>query len=73
MGVWGGKVVATRVGLRQENDQSVFDAVLRGHLNFSSDPWPSAASSAKDLMKKMQISDPRERISAAEVLSKIHL
>ncbi|PHT76354.1 Calcium-dependent protein kinase 34 [Capsicum annuum] len=55
--------------LYAENDQSVFNAVLRSHLNFSSDPWPSAASSAKDLMKKMQISDPRERISTAEVLN----
>ncbi|KAG5589425.1 hypothetical protein H5410_039939 [Solanum commersonii] len=52
-----------------ENDQSIFDAVLRGHLDFSSDPWPSVSSSAKDLVKKMLRSDPRERISAAEVLN----
>lgn len=59
--------------LYAENDQSIFDAVLRGHLDFSSDPWPSVSSSAKDLVKKMLRSDPRERISAAEVLSKIQL
>lgn len=56
-----------------ENDQSIFDSVLRGHLDFSSDPWPSVSSSAKDLVKKMLRSDPRERLSAAEVLSKIQL
>ncbi|KAF3613198.1 Calcium-dependent protein kinase 3 [Capsicum annuum] len=51
-----------------ENDQSIFDAVLQGHLDFSSDPWPSISSSSKDLVKKMLRSDPRERIFAAEVL-----
>lgn len=60
-----------QLSLFAENDQSIFDAVLRGHLDFSSDPWPSVSSSAKDLVKKMLRSDPRERISAAEVLSKI--
>ncbi|XP_060180107.1 calcium-dependent protein kinase 1-like [Lycium barbarum] len=52
-----------------ENDQSIFDAVLRGHLDFSSDPWPSVSSSAKDLVKKMLRSDPKERLSSAEVLN----
>ncbi|PHU30746.1 Calcium-dependent protein kinase 3 [Capsicum chinense] len=52
-----------------ENDQSIFDAVLQGHLDFSSDPWPSISSSSKDLVKKMLRSDPRERIFAAEVLN----
>lgn len=52
-----------------ENEQSIFDAVLRGHLDFSSDPWPSISSSAKDLVKKMLRSDPKERFSASEVLN----
>lgn len=53
-----------------ENEQSIFDAVLRGHIDFSSDPWPSISSSAKDLVKKMLREDPKERLSANEVLSK---
>lgn len=53
-----------------ENEQSIFDAVLHGHIDFSSDPWPSISSSAKDLVKKMLREDPKERLSANEVLSK---
>ncbi|KAG2680999.1 hypothetical protein I3760_11G124400 [Carya illinoinensis] len=51
-----------------ENEQAIFDAVLRGHIDFSSDPWPSISSSAKDLVKKMLREDPKERLSAVEVL-----
>ncbi|CAA0838199.1 Calcium-dependent protein kinase 3 [Striga hermonthica] len=52
-----------------ENEQGIFDSVLRGHLDFSSDPWPSISSSAKDLVKKMLQSDPKDRLSAVEVLN----
>lgn len=53
-----------------ETEQSIFDAILRGHIDFSSDPWPNISSSAKDIVKKMMCADPKERLSAAEVLSK---
>lgn len=53
-----------------ENDQGIFDTVLRGHIDFSSDPWPSISSSAKDLIRKLLHSDPKERLSAIEALSK---
>ncbi|KAJ1405959.1 Serine/threonine-protein kinase, active site [Sesbania bispinosa] len=52
-----------------ENEQGIFDAILRGHIDFVSDPWPSISSSAKDLVKKMLRADPKERLSAAEVLN----
>ncbi|OVA01878.1 Protein kinase domain [Macleaya cordata] len=52
-----------------ENEQGIFDAVLRGHIDFSSDPWPSISNSAKELVKKMLRADPRERLSAVEVLN----
>ncbi|KAK0587180.1 hypothetical protein LWI29_018720 [Acer saccharum] len=52
-----------------ENEQGIFDAVLRGHIGFSSDPWPSISSSAKDLVKKMMCGDPKERLSTVEVLN----
>lgn len=58
------------LSLPSENEQGIFDAVLRGHLDFASEPWPSISSSAKDLVKKMLRSDPKERLSAVEVLSK---
>ncbi|KHN16773.1 Calcium-dependent protein kinase 3 [Glycine soja] len=47
----------------------IFDAILRGHIDFASDPWPSISSSAKDLVKKMLRADPKERLSAVEVLN----
>ncbi|XP_061337830.1 calcium-dependent protein kinase 1-like isoform X3 [Gastrolobium bilobum] len=52
-----------------ENEQGIFDAILRGHIDFTSDPWPSISSSAKDLVKKMLRADPKERLSAVEVLN----
>lgn len=52
-----------------ESEQGIFDAILRGHLDFSSEPWPSISSSAKDLVKKMLRADPKERLSAVDVLS----
>lgn len=53
-----------------ENEQGIFDAILRGHIDFSSDPWPSISSSAKDLVKKMLRADTKERLAAVDVLSK---
>ncbi|XP_076950645.1 calcium-dependent protein kinase 1-like isoform X1 [Bidens hawaiensis] len=52
-----------------ETEQSIFDSVLRGNLDFVSDPWPSISSSAKDLVKKMLQSDPKQRLTAVEVLN----
>ncbi|KAL0418452.1 UNVERIFIED_CONTAM: Calcium-dependent protein kinase [Sesamum radiatum] len=42
---------------------------LRGHLDFSSDPWPSISPGAKDLVRKMLNSDPKQRLSAFQVLN----
>ncbi|KAL8114373.1 calcium-dependent protein kinase 15-like isoform X2 [Apium graveolens] len=52
-----------------DNEKSIFDSILRGHLDFSSDPWPSISSSAKDLVKRMLHFDPKERLSAVDVLN----
>ncbi|GFP86666.1 calcium-dependent protein kinase 3 [Phtheirospermum japonicum] len=52
-----------------ESNRGIFDAVLRAHLNFVSDPWPSISSSAKDLLKKMLQPDPKQRFTAVEVLN----
>lgn len=52
-----------------ENDQGIFDAILRGHIDFSSDPWPSISSGAKDLIRKLLQSNPKERLSPFEALN----
>ena len=51
-----------------ESEQGIFDAVLRGVIDFNSDPWPHISDSAKDLVKKMLTQNPKERITAHDVL-----
>ncbi|KAG4912403.1 hypothetical protein JHK82_052994 [Glycine max] len=36
--------------------------ILHGHIDFTSDPWPSISNSAKDLVK-MSRADPKQRLS----------
>ncbi|CAL9052085.1 calcium-dependent protein kinase 15-like [Musa acuminata AAA Group] len=51
-----------------ENDEGIFAAILHGHIDFSADPWPTISSGAKDLVKKMLRTNPKERLTAAEIL-----
>uniref|UniRef100_A0A803NIR4 non-specific serine/threonine protein kinase n=1 Tax=Cannabis sativa TaxID=3483 RepID=A0A803NIR4_CANSA len=51
-----------------ETQQGIFDAVLKGQIDFDSDPWPVISDSAKDLIRKMLCSRPSERLTAHEVL-----
>ncbi|KAG5526915.1 hypothetical protein RHGRI_032987 [Rhododendron griersonianum] len=51
-----------------ETQQGIFDAVLKGHIDFASDPWPVLSDSAKDLIQKMLCSRPSERLTAHEVM-----
>jgi calcium-dependent protein kinase len=53
-----------------ETEQGIFEQVLKGELDFSSDPWPSISESAKDLVRKMLDRDPRKRLTAHEALRK---
>ncbi|KAK9122965.1 hypothetical protein Sjap_012567 [Stephania japonica] len=51
-----------------ESEQDIFEQVLHGDLDFSSDPWPSISESAKDLVRRMLVRDPRRRLTAHQVL-----
>ncbi|XP_078442362.1 calcium-dependent protein kinase 26-like [Wolffia australiana] len=51
-----------------EAQQGIFDAILKGVVDFHSDPWPRISDSAKDLIKKMLNSHPADRPTAHEVL-----
>ncbi|KAJ7969696.1 putative Calcium-dependent protein kinase [Quillaja saponaria] len=51
-----------------ETESGIFKQILKGKLDFKSDPWPSISESAKDLIEKMLQRDPKKRISAHEVL-----
>ncbi|KAI3692670.1 hypothetical protein L6452_32491 [Arctium lappa] len=52
-----------------ESEHGIFNAILRGHVDFTSDPWPSISPQAKDLVRKMLNSDPKQRLTAYQVLS----
>ncbi|XP_052179134.1 calcium-dependent protein kinase 2-like [Diospyros lotus] len=51
-----------------ETERGIFDAILKGNIDFASNPWPSISSSAKDLVRKMLTRDPSRRITSAQVL-----
>ncbi|XP_074282019.1 calcium-dependent protein kinase 20 [Silene latifolia] len=51
-----------------ESEQGIFEQVLKGDLDFISEPWPSISDSAKDLVKRMLARDPKKRITAHQVL-----
>ncbi|KAF5737386.1 Calcium-dependent protein kinase 20 [Tripterygium wilfordii] len=51
-----------------ESEQGIFEQVLKGELDFVSEPWPSISESAKDLVRKMLVRDPKKRLTAHEVL-----
>ncbi|KAI4308003.1 hypothetical protein L6164_031122 [Bauhinia variegata] len=51
-----------------DTERGIFDAILKGHIDFDSSPWPTISSSAKDLVRKMLTQDPKKRITSAQVL-----
>nr|CAB3448429.1 unnamed protein product [Digitaria exilis] len=51
-----------------DTQQGIFDAVLRGAIDFESDPWPAISDGAKDLIRRMLRSPPAERLTAHQVL-----
>lgn len=44
-------------------------ATMTREIDFKSDPWPTISSTAKDLISRMLIRDPNDRITVAQVLS----
>ncbi|RCV17139.1 hypothetical protein SETIT_3G195400v2 [Setaria italica] len=52
-----------------ESEHGIFNAILRGQVDFTSDPWPRISQGAKDLVRKMLNPDPKQRISAHDVLN----
>jgi calcium-dependent protein kinase len=51
-----------------ETEQGIFEQVLRGELDFASEPWPSISDSAKDLIRKMLDPNVKRRLKAHQVL-----
>ncbi|XP_074585527.1 calcium-dependent protein kinase 17-like [Curcuma longa] len=51
-----------------ETEQGIFEQVLRGELDLTTPPWPSISDSAKDLVRRMLVRDPKRRLTAHEAL-----
>ncbi|KAJ4976326.1 hypothetical protein NE237_001432 [Protea cynaroides] len=51
-----------------ETEKGIFNAILKGYIDFESAPWPSISTSAKDLVRKMLEKDPKKRITSAQIL-----
>ncbi|CAA6666644.1 unnamed protein product [Spirodela intermedia] len=51
-----------------ETQQGIFDAIIKGVIDFATDPWPRISDSAKDLIRRMLSSHPADRPNAHEVL-----
>ncbi|KAL8096322.1 hypothetical protein AgCh_037328 [Apium graveolens] len=51
-----------------ETDSGIFRAILKGNIDFKSEPWPSISDGTKDLIRKMLDRSPKQRITAHEVL-----
>lgn len=66
-------IFAPLCNFKTETEQEIFDEVLHGDLDFTLDPWPSISDSAKDLVRKMLVRNPKERLTAHEVLCKLLL
>ncbi|KAJ3671445.1 hypothetical protein LUZ60_007524 [Juncus effusus] len=51
-----------------ETEAEIFKQILKGKLDFESEPWPLISDDAKDLVRKMLERDPSRRLKAHEVL-----
>ncbi|KAK1258512.1 hypothetical protein QJS04_geneDACA011483 [Acorus gramineus] len=51
-----------------ETEAGIFKQILQEELDFVSEPWPIISESAKDLIRKMLNRNPKERLTAHQVL-----
>ncbi|KAM0840838.1 hypothetical protein ACQ4PT_059391 [Festuca glaucescens] len=51
-----------------DNDEKIAQAILRGCIDFSREPWPRVSATAKDLICRMLDPDPTTRLTAPQVL-----
>jgi calcium/calmodulin-dependent protein kinase I len=52
-----------------EDNDKMFELIKKGNYDFPSPYWDEISSSAKDLISKLLVVDPKRRLSADEVLN----
>lgn len=50
------------------NEEQIFKMVLKGKVDFATDPWPSISDAAKACVSRLLTMDPAKRATAREVL-----
>eukprot|EP00884_Botryococcus_braunii_P005511 jgi/Botrbrau1/14961/Bobra.0018s0064.1 len=51
-----------------ETESQIFDAILKGKVDFETDPWPQISKEAKDCVRQMLQQDVTKRASANDIL-----
>jgi len=51
-----------------DDDDDVFDQILEGEYDYPSPIWDSVSDSAKDLIDRLLVTNPKKRITAKEAL-----
>jgi len=51
-----------------DTEDQIFKMVLKGHIDFKSEPWPHISEAAKDCVRKLLDMDPSKRADAASIL-----
>lgn len=51
-----------------ETESEIFEAVVKGQLDFNADPWPKISAPAKECVKRMLVREPKRRATAQEIL-----
>jgi calcium-dependent protein kinase len=56
------------VFVETETEEAIAQAIIRGNVDFTRDPWPKVSDEAKYLVKRMLDPNPFTRITVQEVL-----
>lgn len=51
-----------------DTEDQIFKMVLRGHVDFKTEPWPKISEAAKDCVKKLLDQDPSRRSTCKSIL-----
>lgn len=51
-----------------DTEEQIFKMVLRGHIDFKTDPWPKISDAAKDCVKRLLQQDVSQRATAQDIL-----
>ncbi|KAF5832485.1 hypothetical protein DUNSADRAFT_11607 [Dunaliella salina] len=51
-----------------DTEEQIFKMVLKGHIDFKTDPWPKLSDSCKSCVRALLEQDPKKRATAQQIL-----